>query len=63
MKLTADLHLVPRLKVSGARPAFPHMPLWCSQRLSIYNTKNIKYKNNKRHLTKTLESHGGGGGG
>jgi len=26
LKLTADLHLVPRLRIGGAVPLFPHMP-------------------------------------
>jgi len=31
MKLTADLHLVLRLRVSGAVPALCHMPGWYTQ--------------------------------
>jgi hypothetical protein len=29
MQLSFQLQLVPRLRVSGAAPPFPHMPSWC----------------------------------
>jgi hypothetical protein len=32
MKLTTHLHLVPRLRMSGAVPPLAHRLLWCAQR-------------------------------
>jgi len=32
LRLTTHVHLVPRLRMSGAIPLLPHIPSWCGQR-------------------------------